>query len=82
MSRKLAAEMPRSPLSSPLVFGRKLRETPIGFAEQEYFPVKLVSVIASGWAALYAADQFIYDGRLLTALVRFARSIAAGFGFH
>lgn len=69
-------------LSRPSALGRKLRETPIGFAEQEYFPVKLVSVIASGWAALYAADQSIYDGRLLTALARFARSIAAGFGFH
>jgi hypothetical protein len=44
--------------------------------------VKLVSVIASACAGLCAADQFVWDGRLLTTLPRLARSIAAGFGYQ
>jgi hypothetical protein len=38
--------------------------------------VKLVTMIASAWAGIYAADQFVCDGRLLPALSRLARSIA------
>jgi hypothetical protein len=44
--------------------------------------VKFVTVIASAWVGFYAADQFVYDGRLLPVIPRLARSIAAGFGFH
>jgi hypothetical protein len=41
--------------------------------------VTLVTMIASAWVGLYAADQFVC-GRLLPVLPRLARSIAAGFG--
>jgi hypothetical protein len=44
--------------------------------------VKILIGIASGWIGFYAADQVMYEGRLVQVLPRLARGIAAGFGFH
>jgi hypothetical protein len=44
--------------------------------------MKVLIAGAAGWIAFYSADQILFGGRIVPALPKIARSIAAGFGFY
>jgi hypothetical protein len=44
--------------------------------------MKIYVGIAGGWIGFSLADKALFDGKLILALPRFARAVAAGFGFY
>jgi len=43
--------------------------------------MKMLVGIAGGWIGFVLADKALFDGRLVPAVPRLVRAIAAGFGF-
>jgi len=43
--------------------------------------MKTLVAIAGGWIGFVLADKALFDGRMVPAIPRLARAIAAGFGF-
>jgi hypothetical protein len=44
--------------------------------------MKILSAWAAGWIAFYIADNVLYGGRIVEALLKLARLAAAELGIH
>jgi hypothetical protein len=44
--------------------------------------MKILIGASAGWIGFVLADKALFDGRTVSSLSRFARAVAAGFGFH